>query len=208
MTHQAVLLHQQGNSIKDIVNILNVSEGRIYQIFRGENYSLPKYNVNKGIKQLWTDDELDYLRNNPDKPINELAKDLNRGYSSVKSKIRKLDLHRHYYCIVCDKQITQKGRYCTEHNWIERKISQTRNRCKKKDRECLLSEEQMISILQKSCHYCGSTESIGMDRINSDLGYTEENTVPCCSRCNTMKMDMKTDDWFNHMKRILEHSNV
>jgi predicted transcriptional regulator len=206
--HQAIQLHQQGKSVKDISTILNISEGRIYQIFRGENYELPKYNINKRIKTLWTQEELDYLRDNPDKPINELAKDLNRGYTSVKSKLRKLNTHRFYHCIVCDTEISQKGRYCKEHNWIERKISQTRNRCKIKNRECLLSEEQMINILTQSCHYCGDTESIGMDRINSDLGYTEDNTVPCCSTCNTMKMDMKTDDWFNHMRKILEHSNV
>jgi hypothetical protein len=27
----------------------------------------------------------------------------------------------------------------------------------------------------------------GIDRVDSSIGYTEENTVPCCSPCNTLK---------------------
>lgn len=33
-------------------------------------------------------------------------------------------------------------------------------------------------------------EYMGIDRKNSDIGYTPENSIPCCFRCNTMKNRM------------------
>jgi len=205
--HKAVSLHQEGVSVNDIALELGISAGRVYQIFRNEKYTLPKYNINRGVKKLWTQEELDYLRNNPDKPIGELAKDLGRGYGSVKAKLRHLDHHRFYRCVVCDIEISQKGKYCKEHNRIERRISQTLNRCKTRGMEIDLSEEDMLSILTSNCHYCGTSELIGMDRVDSKIGYLKSNVVPCCSKCNVMKMDLDVDDWFEHMRKILEHSN-
>lgn len=205
--HKAVLLHQQGMSVNDIALNLGISAGRVYQIFRSEKYSLPKYNASRGVKKLWSQEELDYLRNHPDKPIGELAKDLGRGYGSVKSKLRYLDHHRFYRCIVCEKEISQKGKYCKEHNRIERRISQTLNRCKTRGMSCDLSEEEMITILTSKCHYCGTSEHIGMDRVDSKLGYVKSNVVSCCSKCNVMKMDLELDDWYAHMRKILEYSD-
>ena len=36
---------------------------------------------------------------------------------------------------------------------------------------------------------------------------TIENTVSCCTTCNTMKMDMPLGDWLSHMAKILEKHN-
>ena len=46
---------------------------------------------------------------------------------------------------------------------------------------------------------------IGIDRLDSKIGYTEENCVPCCKKCNWMKKDMNVNEWFFHMKKILEN---
>ena len=40
----------------------------------------------------------------------------------------------------------------------------------------------------KPCHYCGcEIEVTGLDRKNSDRGYTPDNVVPCCINCNSKK---------------------
>ena len=40
----------------------------------------------------------------------------------------------------------------------------------------------------KPCHYCGcEIEVTGLDRKNSDKGYTPDNVVPCCGDCNNKK---------------------
>ena len=44
---------------------------------------------------------------------------------------------------------------------------------------------------QKPCYYCGDPiDTIGIDRLNNDKGYTVDNTVSCCKVCNFMKHTM------------------
>lgn len=60
-------------------------------------------------------------------------------------------------------------------------------------------------IIQKECFYCGAApENVhrtysghkffyqGLDRIVNSEGYTLENVVPCCEKCNAMKSDILT----------------
>jgi len=42
----------------------------------------------------------------------------------------------------------------------------------------------------------------GVDRLNSSLGYTPENVVPCCVKCNRAKSDMSLSDFKNHVARM------
>jgi hypothetical protein len=59
-----------------------------------------------------------------------------------------------------------------------------------------LSLEQFRVYWQKPCTYCGDEiETIGVDRINNDLGYIEGNTAPCCTRCNLTKRGMLPEDY-------------
>jgi len=203
---EAIELHQQGFPVKEIAWNLGVTEGRVYQIFRANNYTLPKYNAGRAAKKLWTDEELSYLKSNLSLPVAELAKALGRSYTAVLSKLSKLDLHTHYHCVVCNTEISQKGMYCTDHNWIARTLTSTKNHCKKKGRKFELTNERAIELLLGSCTYCGQSGG-GIDRIDSSKGYVEGNVTSCCTRCNTMKMDTPKDEWVAHMKLILENLN-
>lgn len=66
-----------------------------------------------------------------------------------------------------------------------------------------LTFEEFLSVLSNSCHYCSGpgvprfnldrTQQetyCGLDRVNSSLGYTYTNVVPCCYPCNRAKSDM------------------
>jgi len=64
-----------------------------------------------------------------------------------------------------------------------------------------LTDEQAWSLLRGDCKYCGASPGRfmkrkgrggeipinGIDRVDSNLGYTIENTVPCCKICNLAK---------------------
>jgi hypothetical protein len=43
----------------------------------------------------------------------------------------------------------------------------------------------------------------GIDRLNSDLGYTLENCIPCCFPCNEMKMGKSEKEFIELMEKIL-----
>jgi hypothetical protein len=56
--------------------------------------------------------------------------------------------------------------------------------------------EEFINLWNKPCYYCNDTiNGIGIDRKDNSLGYTVDNTVPCCTVCNFMKHTM-TDNLF------------
>lgn len=81
-----------------------------------------------------------------------------------------------------------------------------------------LSKEKFTELITQSCYYCGSPPdgyySVrsfkvgGVDRLNSDQGYTESNVVPCCSVCNKMKSNMALDSFVEHIFKLFEHLNL
>ena len=204
LTVEALTLHMQGMSVLDVSLMLKRSEAWVYQALRAAKYHLPEFNPAKGQKRLWTEDEINYLKDNRNKTTQELATVLKRGYNSVKSKIRHLDLHRDYFCNVCGEQLTQKGNYCTSHEWIGRNIRSYHYSMSHKhpDKQHTLTEEQITELMLSDCAYCGD-EGRGIDRIDSGKGYTPENTVACCTMCNQMKLNHDESEWVAQMKKIL-----
>lgn len=73
-----------------------------------------------------------------------------------------------------------------------------------------ITKFDFVELTKKRCFYCGGRSSdrgyVGLDRVNSLLGYVLENVVPCCRRCNTMKNDMSISEWFDRMERIMKFS--
>jgi hypothetical protein len=80
-----------------------------------------------------------------------------------------------------------------------------------------LTAEEFSRLTQSSCFYCGDSpaqvkrtvfEEIvlnGIDRVDNNLGYSKENTVPCCKPCNFMKREMSWSDFTERCARIASH---
>lgn len=66
-----------------------------------------------------------------------------------------------------------------------------------------LSKEAFAQYWQVPCYYCGDEiDTIGIDRINNDLGYIESNIVSCCSVCNRAKDTMSKEQYIEHCKKV------
>ena len=53
-----------------------------------------------------------------------------------------------------------------------------------------LNFDKFTTLVKSPCYYCkyiNDSETNGIDRINNDIGYTEENCVAACWKCNRMK---------------------
>lgn len=92
--------------------------------------------------------------------------------------------------------------------------------------EFSILREDHKNIITKNCCYCGAKPSVfqligkrkalvgvpvpynGVDRVNSNAGYVIENCVPCCERCNKMKMDSSVDDFMDQILKIHNHQNT
>lgn len=87
-----------------------------------------------------------------------------------------------------------------------------RNRAKKRNREFSLDPEDIELLCSSVCHYCGTPPSNGphrlvpyqgIDRVDNSLGYTLENSVPCCPKCNYMKGKGTKQEFINHAWKIV-----
>jgi hypothetical protein len=65
-----------------------------------------------------------------------------------------------------------------------------------------LTLEQFLLILNQNCHYCNAAPRGGVDRRDSNEGYTLANSLPSCKRCNLAKNDMSYDDFLVHIGAI------
>lgn len=95
-----------------------------------------------------------------------------------------------------------------------------RTSAKKRNLEWDLNEQQFKNLIKLNCAYCGNIpqkrktvtykdefeEINGIDRIDSTKGYTINNCVPCCSKCNLMKSDFTKNDFLNHISKIYNFS--
>lgn len=94
-------------------------------------------------------------------------------------------------------------------------------RSKKISVEFSLTKEEFGKMTKENCYYCG-IEPIqcrkkrfrngcyahnGIDRLNSNKGYTIKNSVPCCEICNKAKRDMPFEDFINWIKRLSKHAS-
>lgn len=75
-----------------------------------------------------------------------------------------------------------------------------------------LTLEEFDRITKNPCFYCGElpedefgNKFVGIDRIDSNEGYTSTNVIPCCFICNRMKSNYDMNYWVNKMRQIINH---
>ena len=98
-----------------------------------------------------------------------------------------------------------------------------KSRANAKNRLFELSKDQFRKITSLNCSYCGvpplqaqkSGKAIywkefyyhnGIDRIDSDKGYTIKNSQPCCSICNKAKRDLDNTEFLEWISRLIKHN--
>ena len=80
-------------------------------------------------------------------------------------------------------------------------------RANKKGINMSLSINEFNNICSQNCVYCGCSDKIGIDRIDSSKGYTIDNTQPACGTCNIMKFTLSNNDFIKHINKIHSHIN-
>lgn len=66
-----------------------------------------------------------------------------------------------------------------------------------------LTEDEFSTFWQKPCYYCNDEiKTVGIDRINSKEEYSLNNCIPCCGKCNQIKMDISYDEFLRKIIKI------
>jgi len=130
--------------------------------------------------------------------------------SEVPSYSLRTGLTKSCGCLISDASKKAYGRSSRHHVYAEYRCG-----AKKRGFSFDIAERDFMELVVKPCFYCGNRlgnvrkskysngdfEYTGIDRIDSSLGYTKDNCVPCCSFCNWAKSDEQYG-WF------IEHASV
>ena len=121
-------------------------------------------------------------------------------------------------CLKADTLRDNKRRALPEGESAKRRtIDKYRMRAKLKGMEYRLSNTEFTVLSQKPCHYCGDVKTNtsttsggkfyynGLDRVDPSGGYTIDNVVTCCRRCNIAKNDMPVGEFNAWVERVYTH---
>lgn len=83
-----------------------------------------------------------------------------------------------------------------------------------------ITEDQFKHLIKQECYYCGAAprqlgyktftpyHANGIDRVDSDVGYTIENCVPACSDCNIGKNKKSKSQFLAWIKRVHDYMSL
>ena len=72
-----------------------------------------------------------------------------------------------------------------------------------------LTIHQFKKFWQIPCNYCGSEIfTIGLDRVESSIGYRVDNVVSCCKMCNYWKRDFPSEVFIEHCQKIVRNAKL
>lgn len=86
--------------------------------------------------------------------------------------------------------------------------------------EVEISLDEFVKIASNNCYWCDlppqpkngfkewqdSVMISGIDRKDNSIGYTVQNSVPCCYDCNRAKSDLPIDLWMYWIARIVKNN--
>ena len=111
------------------------------------------------------------------------------------------------YCGLC--RDSKNNNKITKLTIYEEKFNTYRGEAKRRKIEWVLEKEQSISLFKNECIYCGINNGLnGIDRINSEKGYTLENTTTCCGICNKMKLNHTVETFINIITHLVIKLNL
>lgn len=172
-------------------------------------YLYKKTNKYRGVCKA-CQNALDYewKKNNKDK-----VKEIKKRYINKNKEKIKIDTKQRN----TEWYLKNKEKISLNRHTLKKRYERYIQNCKNKNREFSLSEEQFKEITSRKCFYCGgfniaenniiSIEDLkycGIDRVDNSRPYVIDNCVSCCNVCNRMKLELKMEDFIQHIKKILE----
>jgi len=116
----------------------------------------------------------------------------------------------------CNRGPCRKGTLPTGEAAMRKLFKQYQREAERRSHDFNLTLGEFKGITTRLCYYCGSSPSNiarqtdcngsysynGIDRVDNDLGYTLDNSVPCCKYCNIMKLDRDFKSFVDHCRII------
>jgi hypothetical protein len=130
---------------------------------------------------------------------------------AYKAKIRKRSQSVAFktYAAHYAKRVAAHAKYMLRQLRPPRRYQVYRSNALRRGISFRLSFRRFMAFWQQPCDYCGSPiASIGLDRINSALGYVAGNVRPCCPTCNRSKSDGTLQQYIDHCAKVTAHQQT
>ena len=85
------------------------------------------------------------------------------------------------------------------------KFNNYKYRANKKNILFLVKEDDFKKLENSCCLYCGTDIKIGIDRLDNNQGYVDDNITACCWRCNRAKSNMELKEFLNWIRDVSNH---
>lgn len=100
---------------------------------------------------------------------------------------------------------------------VQQMFTRYKRQARNRNLEFSLSFDEFSSLILKPCHYCGADPRVlksvdrkvhsgfranGVDRVDSSVGYQQDNVVTCCKECNQAKNNLSYSAFIDLISRI------
>lgn len=134
-------------------------------------------------------------------------------YGAVKSKDLRGGHSKSCGCLAID---STRERSQKSDSGLSKLFRQYVSSSKNRHLQFELSLDDFKKLTQSECHYCGQLPTAisiklsnagayifnGIDRKDNSIGYSIENSVPCCQPCNFLKKDMNYSEFIRRASAI------
>lgn len=124
----------------------------------------------------------------------------------------------HSWCKACCKTGNEKSlakKYSTFEGRLTTLLRTCNTSAKSRNQECTLTRDDLIECWEKQEHVCAYTgielttqpalyNSVSVERIDSSVGYTPENTILVCNYINRMKSNFDYKIFYDLCKAVTE----
>lgn len=89
-------------------------------------------------------------------------------------------------------------------------VNEVKQKALKRGKKWLLQPEEAYALVTGPCRYCGSASGWpesrnGIDRVDNADSYTVENSVSCCTTCNSAKGTKTVVDFVAWVEKVHAH---
>lgn len=165
---------------------------------------------------------------NPEKTLNSIGrKNLNENYClsntvtscqiccMIKNTMNQTTFIKRVKHILSFQQIVEQKYKFTDAfpDYNGGTYNDYKKRAENKNLEFSITISEYNAIIHNDCYICGkfstSTHRNGIDRYDDTLGYTVDNSYPCCANCNYMKKQYSFQNFIDRLRLIYEkHQNT
>lgn len=136
------------------------------------------------------------ITNSNNKPNTLMCIDCNKIDDTTKMTNNK--------CLNCYNAYKKNEMNRNTPNPIVNKLKHCKKSAKDRNIEWELTNEFAINLIRSKCYYCDKLVAFnGLDRIDSNKNYTEDNCVACCKKCNIMKNTHSVNEFLNIITYVL-----